>query len=156
MPGGISREHPSRNGDFNRADGSFQIAGVPVGPVTLDWCRGFLTAAGLAPTKNCICLDVDPQLCYKTCGPESIGFKSETCAAGVYVEQSGCSFLTGQDYSCFKIPATIDPSCPTTVPQASTVCTVAACTPWAVSVPLTVTRKPVFSLSKRIVATARS
>ena len=93
-------------------------------------CSGLLTAANLAPTKNGICNDPnDPQLCYKTCGPQSIGFKSETCTAGVYVEQSGCSFLSGVDYSCFKIPATIDPSCPTdATPQASTPCTVATCT----------------------------
>ena len=92
-------------------------------------CSGLLTAAGVAPTKNGICVDTDPQLCYKTCGPESLGFKSETCTAGVYVEQSGCSFLSGVDYSCYKIPTTIDASCPTTVPQASTVCNVAPCTP---------------------------
>ncbi len=92
-------------------------------------CSGLLTAANVAPTKNGICTDVDPQLCYKTCGPQSIGFKSETCTAGVYVEQSGCSFLTGQDYSCYKIPAAIDASCPTdAAPQASTPCTVATCT----------------------------
>ena len=81
----------------------------------------------MAPTKNGICLDADSQLCYEVCGPESIGFKSETCAAGVYVEQSGCSFVTGRDYSCYKLPATMDAACPTTVPH-STVCTVAPCT----------------------------
>jgi hypothetical protein len=91
-------------------------------------CSGLLTAAGVAPTKNGICNDPnDPQLCYKTCGPQSVGFKSETCTAQVYVEQSGCSFPPA-DYSCYKIPATMDPSCPTEVPQATTVCTVAPCT----------------------------
>jgi hypothetical protein len=82
----------------------------------------------LAPTKNGICIDSDSQLCYKTCGPNSIGFKSEICTAGVYVEQSGCSFPSDQDYSCYKIPTTVDTACPTDVPQASTVCTVATCT----------------------------
>jgi hypothetical protein len=92
-------------------------------------CSGLLTAANVAPTKNGICVDTDSQLCYKTCGPESIGFKSETCTAGVYVEQSGCSFLTGVDFSCYKIPAAIDATCPTdAAPQASAVCTVATCT----------------------------
>lgn len=81
-----------------------------------------LTAAGAAPTKNGLCIDTDPQLCYKSCGPNSIGFKSETCTAGVYVEQSGCNFLPNTDYSCYKIPTTMDPSCPTLVPQASTPC----------------------------------
>jgi hypothetical protein len=97
-------------------------------------CGDLLTAANVAPTKNGICVATDPQLCYKTCGPNSIGFKSETCSAGVYNEQSGCSFLTGADYSCYKIPTAsdgttfvVDPTCPTTVPQASTVCTVGTC-----------------------------
>jgi hypothetical protein len=91
-------------------------------------CAGLLTAAGLAPTKNGICIDSDSQLCYKTCGPNSIGFKSEICTAGVYVEQSGCSFPSDQDYSCYKVPTTVDTACPTDVPQANTVCTVATCT----------------------------
>jgi hypothetical protein len=90
-------------------------------------CSGLLTGTGAAPTKNGICTDTDPQLCYKTCGPQSIGFKSETCTAGVYVEQAGCSFPPG-DYSCYKIPAVIDPSCPVDVPQGSTPCSVAPCT----------------------------
>ncbi len=90
-------------------------------------CTGLTTAAGAAPTKNGACTASDPQLCYKTCGPQSIGFKSETCSAGVYNEQSGCSFQTGSDYSCYKIPATADASCPTTAPQASQVCTIAQC-----------------------------
>ena len=98
-------------------------AGGSTAPTTFEpLCAGLLTNAAVAPTKNGICIDTDPQLCYKTCGPNSIGFKSEICTAGVYVEQSGCSFLPNVDYSCYKIPTTIDPSCPTTVPQASTVC----------------------------------
>jgi hypothetical protein len=90
-------------------------------------CADLTTAAGAAPTKNGICTAADPQLCYKTCGPQSIGFKSETCTAGVYVEQSGCSFPSDGDYSCYKIPATVDAACPATTPQASQVCTVNTC-----------------------------
>jgi hypothetical protein len=92
-------------------------------------CSGLLTAANVAPTKNGICVDGDPPLCYKTCGPQSIGFKSETCSGGVYVEQSGCDFLPERDYSCYKIPDpwVLDPSCPTETPQATTVCNVAPC-----------------------------
>jgi hypothetical protein len=85
------------------------------------------TAAGQAPTKGGACTASDPQLCYKTCGPQSIGFKSETCTNGAYAEQSGCSFAD-MDYACFKIPATVDASCPTTAPQATMPCEVAACT----------------------------
>jgi hypothetical protein len=91
-------------------------------------CAGLTTAAGPAPTKNGACSSADPQLCYKTCGPQSVGFKSETCTAGIYAEQSGCSFPPDLDASCYKIPDTIDPSCPATAPQASMPCSVAACT----------------------------
>jgi hypothetical protein len=86
-----------------------------------------MTAAGEAPTKGGACTADDPQLCYKTCGPQSIGFKSETCTNGAYAEQSGCSFPDG-DYACFKIPTMMDASCPTMAPQATMPCEVAECT----------------------------
>ena len=93
------------------------------------------TLAGTAVAKGVACTTSDVQLCYKTCGPQSVGFKSETCttpaapstATPSYVEQSGCSFLTGVDYSCYKIPVTADATCPTTAPQSNTACTVATC-----------------------------
>lgn len=92
-------------------------------------CEGLRTGADVEPAKNEICTETDPQFCYRKCGPLSIGFKSETCTAGVYVEQSGCSFLPDEDYSCFKIPDAIDPSCPTDAPPQATVeCNVAPCT----------------------------
>jgi hypothetical protein len=87
-----------------------------------------LTEAGVAPTKGGACTAKDTQLCYKTCGPQSVGFKSETCTNGTYVEQSGCSFPKATDYSCYKVPAAVDASCPATAPQASQPCTVKACT----------------------------
>jgi len=107
--------------------GTGGAAGTTGNPYTPS-CGDLVTAAGENPTKNGICVDGDPQLCYKTCGPQSIGFKSETCTAGVYVEQSGCSFLPDVDYSCYKIPPAIDPSCPTEVPQATMECHVDTCT----------------------------
>ena len=88
-------------------------------------CSGLVTAQGIVPIKGGSCTGADPQLCYKTCGPQSIGFKSEICSAGAYEEQSGCSYPPG-DYSCYKIPSTMDPSCG--LPQVSTVCSVAPCT----------------------------
>ena len=91
-------------------------------------CANLITAAGSSPTKNGVCTATDPPLCFKTCGPKSTGFKSETCTGGSYVEQSGCSFPSG-DYSCYKIPATLDATCPTTAPQANTACNVADCVP---------------------------
>jgi len=90
-------------------------------------CAGLQTAAGPTPTKGGPCTSTDPALCYKTCGPEASGFKSETCVAGIYAEQSGCYFPPDLDYSCYRIPAVLDPSCPATL-QASTPCTVAPCT----------------------------
>jgi len=91
-------------------------------------CAGLTTAAGMAPTKAGACTDADPQLCYKTCGPLSSGFKSETCSGGAYAEQSGCTFPDTLDATCFKLPATQDTTCPASPPQASTECTVAVCT----------------------------
>jgi hypothetical protein len=90
------------------------------------------TAAGDTITLGTACVATDAQLCYRVCGVESKGFKSETCSGGVYsmyAEQSGCSFPTGVDYSCYKIPTTYDATCPasTAPPQSGQSCTVAAC-----------------------------
>ena len=100
--------------------------GTSAGGTFQPLCSDLTTAAGAAPTKSGACTSADPQLCYKTCGPQSLGFKSETCTTGAYAEQSGCSFPAG-DYSCYKLPDTADASCPTTAPQATTACSVAAC-----------------------------
>lgn len=83
------------------------------------------TAAG-APSKGGACSASDPQLCYKTCGPLSVGFKSETCTDGAYAEQTGCSFPDA-DYSCYKVPSSIDAKCPSSAPQATMACDVAEC-----------------------------
>jgi len=87
------------------------------------------TQAGEEPTKGGVCTSADTQLCYKTCGPQSIGFKSETCTGGVYVEQSGCDFPPDMDYACYKLPMPVSSTCPAAVPQASQNCEVAECTP---------------------------
>jgi hypothetical protein len=87
-----------------------------------------LTAAGVAPAKGGACTAGDPQLCYKGCGPQNSGFKSETCTAGLYAEQSGCTFPADSDYGCFKIPTTQDATCPTTTITASMPCTTNMCT----------------------------
>jgi hypothetical protein len=85
-----------------------------------------LTAAGVAPSKGVTCTPDDPQLCYKTCGPFNIGFKSETCSGTTYAEMTGCSFPPG-DYSCYRIPTSIAPSCPADPPKAGDACTVGEC-----------------------------
>lgn len=91
-------------------------------------CASLLTTFGSPPSKGGACAPTDPQLCYKTCGPQSIGYKSETCSSGVYVE-GPCQFAPGGDFSCYAIPPTIDPACPALPPQAGTECDVPACTP---------------------------
>ena len=81
-------------------------------------------------TKGGACASTDVQLCYKTCGPEKTGVKSETCqASGVYTEMSGCLFDPCKDYSCYALPTMSNASCPAGVtPQASAVCDVSTCT----------------------------
>ena len=85
------------------------------------------TGANTAIAKGVACTATDPQLCYKTCGPASIGVKSETCTTGAYAEMSGCSFDPSMNYSCYKIPTPLDATCPTTTPQAGQACTIATC-----------------------------
>ncbi len=107
------------------AGGSTSTAGASVGTPL---CGSLTTAAGVAPTKAGVCTAADPQLCYKTCGPLGKGFKSETCTAGAYAEQSGCTFPPA-DYSCFKVPAARSAECAAvaTTPQASQLCTIPEC-----------------------------
>jgi len=80
-------------------------------------------------SKGVPCGPSDVQLCYKTCGPEKVGTKSETClAAGTYAEMSGCNFDSSRDYSCYKISTAENSMCPSGVtPQASQACDVAPC-----------------------------
>jgi hypothetical protein len=74
------------------------------------------------------CAASDPQLCYKTCGPENIGARSETCTtAGSYAEMSGCAFdsIVGS-YACYKLPSAAN-ACPAGTPQQGTACSVNPC-----------------------------
>jgi hypothetical protein len=117
------------------AAGAGNVAGGTSSSTFTPLCANLTTAGAVAPAKGIACTAADPQLCYKTCGPNDVGFKSETCMAGLYAEQSGCSFPDNLDASCYKIPATVDPSCPATAPMASDPagCNVAACTLCSVS-----------------------
>lgn len=87
-----------------------------------------LCAATVA--KGGVCAATDAQLCYKTCGPKSVGFKSETCTNAAY-QEGDCVFPPEGDYACFKIPATISTTCPTAsaMIKSNTECMVAECTP---------------------------
>lgn len=75
-------------------------------------------------SKGGACAATDVQFCYKTCGPEKSGVKSETCqTSGTYAEMSGCSFDPSKTFECYKIPATANTACPAGVtPQGSMDC----------------------------------
>jgi hypothetical protein len=94
-------------------------------------CDLTLTVGGEAIAKGVACTDQDPPLCWKKCGPASVGWKSETCTGGIYAE-GDCVFPADGDYSCFAIPETMHAECPTDpalMPQASQACTVPECNP---------------------------
>ena len=84
------------------------------------------TMAGTAAGKGVACTTADVQLCYKTCGPEKSGVKPETCTSGAYAE-GNCMFDPSKTYACYAVPATSDPTCPTTAPMASSPCSIADC-----------------------------
>jgi hypothetical protein len=78
--------------------------------------------------KGISCTDEDTQLCYRSCGPNQVGWKTETCVAGVYAE-GDCSFPLEKDYSCYRIPEEIDTeACGlTAAPAATDECTAPLC-----------------------------
>lgn len=80
--------------------------------------------------KGGVCGPADQQFCYKTCGPERTGVKTETCqTSGTYAEMSGCTFDPSKDYSCYKIPTEVQTACPAGVtPQGSMPCDTPHCT----------------------------
>ncbi|HEY4156463.1 MAG TPA: hypothetical protein VGM29_00140 [Polyangiaceae bacterium] len=69
--------------------------------------------------------------CKKTCGPQSTGFKSETCLGGLVVEGKTCEFNcsdTSVNWSCYSLAAAS--SCSTTVlPMLNQPCNVPSCAP---------------------------
>jgi len=93
-------------------------------------CTGLVTALGEEPYRGAACGAADPQVCYRTCGPEKSGVKAETCTiAGAYTESTGCSFDPARIYSCYRIPSTVNTVCPAGVtPQAALPCDVPTCT----------------------------
>jgi hypothetical protein len=80
--------------------------------------------------KGTQCTAEDVQLCYRPCGPAQVGWKTETCQAGVYAE-SDCGFPEEEDYSCYALPKEIDTStCPQgEPPRATDECDVPECFP---------------------------
>src|SRR5690606_9352096 len=70
-------------------------------------CYLTLSKSGEEIKKGTPCTPEDPQLCYRPCGPSSVGWKTETCLAGVYAE-GDCTFPDDRTYECYKIPREID------------------------------------------------
>lgn len=87
---------------------------------------GGAPACGATENKGAACADTDLPICSKTCGPERVGTKTETCLGGTYAE-STCQFSAAVDYSCYAIPAAPDPACPTTLIQAGSACSISDC-----------------------------
>jgi hypothetical protein len=115
--GGGRGGSPGTGGSTGGADGAGGTGGI-----FQPGCPGTVSKGGA-------CLPTDIQFCYKPCGPENTGAKSDTCVGGVYVEMSGCAFDPSRDYSCYKIPTSANVICPAGVtPQASAACSVPACT----------------------------
>jgi hypothetical protein len=141
VDGGPADDDPADAGDEavdgdddTSAAGSGGLGPAPVS--TADPDSPYHPPCGVTPAlsgeeikKGTFCTPEDPQLCYRECGPFQVGWKTETCLAGVYAE-GDCSFPEDGDYSCFAIPDEIDTSvCPTDSPPRSTEeCDVPACT----------------------------
>jgi hypothetical protein len=87
-------------------------------------------AACTSEAKGATCTN-EGTACKKTCGPQSYGWKSETCQGGLIVEGKTCEFTcsdTSIDWSCYSLSAGI--MCDTVnVPVASAACTADACMP---------------------------
>jgi hypothetical protein len=97
---------------------------------------GVVDAAGAFGDPACLpkvaqgtaCTPVDQQFCYKPCGPEGAGVRSETCrsGSGLYTEMDGCSYDPTRDYSCYRIPVEPDSAC-AAAPRAGAACDLPAC-----------------------------
>jgi len=79
-------------------------------------------------SKGDACTPSSLQFCYKGCGPDNVGYKPLACQSGAYNEtQDGCTFPAGHDYSCYKVPASLPPECPSSTPRGGKPCQVATC-----------------------------
>lgn len=77
--------------------------------------------------KGGSCRTTSTPLCYKACGPDGVGSKTETCRGNVYVE-SDCSFASEGDYSCYSVPPRLPAECPAALPRSADPCAISQCT----------------------------
>jgi hypothetical protein len=96
------------------------------GAVTTGGVGGAPPACAASVTKGAACADSDVQACTKTCGPERVGTKTETCQASAYVEGL-CQFDPSANYACYAVPDAPGPGCPTALIQAGSPCTIPDC-----------------------------
>jgi len=102
----------------------------PVDPDFSPACFLTPTQSGEEILKGTPCTSEDPKLCYRPCGPDQVGWKTETCLAGVYTE-GDCTFPPAKDYSCYAIPSEIDEGAcgVTAAPAATDECDAPLCMP---------------------------
>jgi hypothetical protein len=129
-PSGSGGEN-TNGGTSGTGTGATAGTGVVHPPTHPDFspaCFLTLTGAGEEIMKGTPCTAADPKLCYRPCGPNQVGWKTETCLAGVYAE-GDCTFPEDQTYECYAIPAQIDASaCGLTAPPSATdECTAPPC-----------------------------
>jgi hypothetical protein len=119
------------NGGTNAAAGTTGSGGTASGGTASGGTAfGEPACVSALATKAASCTPADQQFCYKACGPEKQGGKSETCTNGIYYEMPGCAFDPDKDYSCYAIPNAANPVCPQQVTlQAGTPCQVDHCVP---------------------------
>jgi len=92
-------------------------------------CSTLLTAAGSIPAKAVVCHGTAKSAALlRYLRPKSVGFKSKPARAEP-TRSSQVLFPRESDYSCYKIPSVVDPSCPLPWPQASQPCSVAIACP---------------------------
>lgn len=102
----------------------------PIDPNYSPACFEQLSQGGEEIKKGTPCSADDPQECYRPCGPNQVGWKTETCLASVYAE-GDCTFPDYKDYSCYAIPDEIDTVvCGLSAPPSATdECSAPLCTP---------------------------
>jgi hypothetical protein len=95
-------------------------ANPPIDPNFSPACFQFTSSSGEEILKGTPCTAEDPKVCYRPCGPNQVGWKTETCTAGVYAE-GDCTFPEDKDYACYTIPDDIDEAaCGVTEPPTAT------------------------------------
>jgi hypothetical protein len=65
-------------------------------------------------------------VCYRYCGPESQGYKSEICNGSKFLE-GDCTFSDTTNYACYSLTSVA--ACATTPPTTGSTCTISTCKP---------------------------